>query len=291
MSTINRNRICYFHFSNPEPGCMDCNIRESARPNAQEEYGTTDLASSIYPEIDSSILAGPDFSYILPRKGGFTAPVAQMFNPSSSPFLKLDTNLRFVSNFCPPPYKISVPFDRYGDQHALTPVDEEGHYAEALALSPVRKARCKLHRRQKQSKAKAHRTYDYAEELALSPVCKKHGKLPRRVQKQAEVTKDIGRASMARFAPSWAGTELALPARKQLEVAEIFDSITVDIPEEEQEEAVGSQEATQQVEDKYVEDSPMEKSARGRKRKHSRDEDDKPARKSVRSRKAISYTE
>ena len=163
----------------------------------EEEYDSTDLASSIYPVINSTILAGPGFSHSLHRAGGFRAPIAQMFPPSPSTNLKLDTNIRFISNFWYPSHETTPALGQYGDQHALTPIGEDEHYAEGLALTPVRTPQRQLpRRRQKRSKAKIQRSCDYAEELALSPVFKKRRKLSYRPQKKSEATERGGRVGM-----------------------------------------------------------------------------------------------
>ncbi|KAE9379255.1 hypothetical protein N431DRAFT_451136 [Stipitochalara longipes BDJ] len=193
-------------------------------PNTQEEYGTADLASSIYPEIDSS---------------GFKAPIAQMFNPPPLPILRFDTDA------C----ETTAALDHCSDQHALTPIEGEGRYADELALTPVRKERCKLLRsRRKQSKAKIQQTYDYAEELALSPVRNKRRKLTYRLRKLSVATKEVGHAGVAELALSSAHENRAEPPLRGWQhdgpkVAEVYDSITVENPEE-QEEASESQEAT-----------------------------------------------
>ena len=242
-----------------------------------EENGTSDLAHSIYPEIDSTILAGPDFTYNLHRTAGFKALVAQMFQLSPLPNFKLDTNT-FVSNFWNTSRETTA--DQYSDQHAFTPIEEDGHYAEELALTPVRKDHRKLpRRRQKQSQVKMRRTYEYAEERALSPMCKKRCKLPRRFQKKSEATKEVRHAGMAGpvlYPAHIDHSELPLRSRKQHQpnAGEIFDSIMVELPEEKQEEGV---------------EHPVVKPARVRKRKM--DEGAKPSRKSIRSRNAVSYAE
>ena len=245
----------------------------------EEPYGTTDLASSIYPEIDSIILAGPNFSFCnLNRTAGSKAPVAQMFHQARPP------NLKLIPNFWYPPG------DQYGDQYALTPIEEEGHYAEELALTPVRKGQRHLpHRRQKRSKAKMHRSYDYAEELALSPVLKKRRKLPCRPQEKSGATGKVeyaGMAGLAEYPRRKEHSELSIRGRKQYQpnMDDTFDPITVESPEEEQEEGA-SQELAHHVNHEQPEDLPVVKPTRIRKRKM--DEEAKPARRSVRSRNVI----
>jgi hypothetical protein len=136
----------------------------ATRPNIAEYDGTMDLATSIYPEIDASILAGPEFPYKVPQETSFKVPIAKMYSPTRAPILSLDTNIRFTSKYWYAPFETNTVRDHYGERFALSPVDCPKmfaglHYSDKHALSPIEEI-----------------GHDYAEELALSPVNEKHRK-------------------------------------------------------------------------------------------------------------------
>jgi hypothetical protein len=253
-------------------------------PNGPEMEGTTDLATSIYREVGGNILAGPEFPYSLPQVKGFRAPIAPMFSPPNMPVLKLDTNMMFISNFWYPAFETTAGHDHYSEQLALDLEDHSGMFAELrysdkYALSPIEKEACR----------------DYVEELALSPMCKKPRKLLRRGRKQSRA-KDIeesGHNYAEELELSTACKERRrLPRRgRKKTVANMTDvaDYIVAVPEEMQQKA--SSETSPQAKNKKPEDSPTEKPARGRKRKHMVDEGEQPVRKSKRSRKVICYAE
>ncbi|PMD58129.1 uncharacterized protein K444DRAFT_631185 [Hyaloscypha bicolor E] len=264
---------------------MTCGIMAATAPYVPEMEGTTDLATSIYHEVGGNILAGPEVPYSPSQVEGFGAPIAPMFSSPNMPVLKLDTNMMFISNFWYPAFEITAGHHHYSEQLALDLEDHSGMFAEPrysdkYALSPIEEEAC----------------YDYVEELALSPVYKKPRKLLRRGRKQSRA-KDIdesGHGYAEELELSTACKERRkLPHRGRKKtvasMTDVADCIIVAVPEEMQQNA--SWEARPQAKNEKPEDSPTEKPASGRKRKHMVDQGERPVRKSKRSRKVICYAE
>jgi hypothetical protein len=162
----------------------------STLPSVVKYDGTTDLAISIYPEIDAGTLAGPEFPYKAPQKT-FRARVAKMHSPTHPPVLNLETNIELTSKYWYPAYSEQVALSlvnrpkmftglHYNDKHVLSPVKEIGHEcAEELALSPVDRPKMfvELHYSDMHALSPIEKIgHGYAEELALSPVNQQHRK-------------------------------------------------------------------------------------------------------------------
>ena len=108
----------------------------------ETQGGTQDLPTSVYPEIDETILAGP----VVPYQGekekekerDFVAPVATMTGQD----LKVNTCFNMMGAFTPFITTFEAQHDYYPERYALSPEERPvfyagNHYSDKYALSPV----------------------------------------------------------------------------------------------------------------------------------------------------------
>lgn len=267
--------------------------------------GITDLATSIYPEIESNGLVKAAFPRNQPQVQGFRAPIAPMFSPQQVP--KLNTNIMFSSNMLYTGFANTTLNDNFGDRLALDPEDRSQmaagtHYSNKHALLSIEETDYgHVEERQKTNRGIIPKKacHGYAEELALLPVrkgcqkplCRNRKKAKARTieeshQEYAEEFALSPTCTWYRKIDRYGGGKL--PKRN---IKGTFDFAIREIAASWRQRTSTSQEMTSQVDAEKHEDFLTQKPARRLKRNHLVADEQKLVRKSKRPRKAVNYKE